>query len=251
MLSTAVIPILRDFYPRSPCGERRYSLRHSAQGWHFYPRSPCGERPHTAKNTSIAGHFYPRSPCGERLGSHYSRWPFEGFLSTLSLRRATRLGLPGWLRVLISIHALLAESDVRGEHHANSQQEFLSTLSLRRATMYHRVDRAKAYISIHALLAESDDTWARGSRVTYVISIHALLAESDNLHPGYCALIHSFLSTLSLRRATLNLPSSPMLRNISIHALLAESDLRVLDGSKSSIISIHALLAESDDRPRG
>ncbi len=36
---------------------------------------------------------------------------------------------------------------------------------------------------------------------------------------------------------------------ISIHALLAESDLRVLDGSKSSIISIHALLAESDHAP--
>ena len=35
-------------------------------------------------------------------------------------------------------------------------------------------------------------------------------------------------------------------RGISIHALLAESDLRVLDGSKSSVISIHALLAESD-----
>ena len=36
---------------------------------------------------------------------------------------------------------------------------------------------------------------------------------------------------------------------ISIHALLAESDnLRVVDGSKSSIISIHALLAESDFR---
>ena len=33
------------------------------------------------------------------------------FLSTLSLRRATALGLLGWLRVLISIHALLAESD--------------------------------------------------------------------------------------------------------------------------------------------
>ena len=34
---------------------------------------------------------------------------------------------------------------------------------------------------------------------------------------------------------------------ISIHALLAESDnLRVVDGSRSSIISIHALLAESD-----
>ena len=35
------------------------------------------------------------------------------FLSTLSLRRATRLGLLGWLRVLISIHALLAESDIK------------------------------------------------------------------------------------------------------------------------------------------
>ena len=37
------------------------------------------------------------------------------------------------------------------------------------------------------------------------------------------------------------------LTDISIHALLAESDnLRVVDGSISSIISIHALLAESD-----
>ena len=37
---------------------------------------------------------------------------------------------------------------------------------------------------------------------------------------------------------------------ISIHALLAESDLRVVDGSKSSIISIHALLAESDKQSK-
>ena len=40
--------------------------------------------------------------------------------------------------------------------------------------------------------------------------------------------------------------ASSLMKCISIHALLAESDLRVLDGSKSSIISIHALLAESD-----
>ena len=37
---------------------------------------------------------------------------YQAFLSTLSLRRATALGLLGWLRVLISIHALLAESDL-------------------------------------------------------------------------------------------------------------------------------------------
>ena len=60
------------------------------------------------------------------------------------------------------------------------------------------------------------------------ISIHALLAESDNLHPGYLALIHHFY------------PRSPC----------GERHLRVLDGSKSSIISIHALLAESDGRPK-
>ena len=58
-----------------------------------------------------------------------------------------------------------------------------------------------------------------------------------------------FLSTLSLRRATTCLPACFVGASISIHALLAESDnLRVVDGSKSSIISIHALLAESDFR---
>ena len=35
----------------------------------------------------------------------------EKFLSTLSLRRATCCGLFIWREVLISIHALLAESD--------------------------------------------------------------------------------------------------------------------------------------------
>jgi len=58
------------FYPRSPCGERRYSFRHSAQSWHFYPRSPCGER---LKNSPAL------------LGN-------SQFLSTLSLRRATPQG---------------------------------------------------------------------------------------------------------------------------------------------------------------
>ena len=35
---------LADFYPRSPCGERRTWTRHPYPRWHFYPRSPCGER---------------------------------------------------------------------------------------------------------------------------------------------------------------------------------------------------------------
>ena len=33
-----------NFYPRSPCGERRHHNRCGSFGSHFYPRSPCGER---------------------------------------------------------------------------------------------------------------------------------------------------------------------------------------------------------------
>ena len=85
-------------------------------------------------------------------------------------------------------------------------------------------------ISIHALLAESDNNFSPSATVTINISIHALLAESD--------------ATLWVLMGGLNCndfyPRSPC----------GERHLRVLDGSKSSIISIHALLAESDSRPR-
>ena len=100
-------------------------------------------------------------------------------------------------------------------------------------------------ISIHALLAESD-LGILGRRLWYRISIHALLAESDaalsggtlsdvdfyprspcgeRLELAFLAINPiTFLSTLSLRRATLiDLVDSPIAK-ISIHALLAESD---------------------------
>ena len=67
-----------------------------------------------AWSASKLGDFYPRSPCGERLNSSY------GALDGAS----------------ISIHALLAESDVQIV-----------------VVVMH------ALISIHALLAESDSTF--------------------------------------------------------------------------------------------
>ena len=128
----------------------------------FYPRSPCGERPPVRDVIQWEGmNFYPRSPCGERPRL-MCFWPFGRlFLSTLSLRRATYQYLsPNFWRgyfyprspcgerpfclgakadsVSISIHALLAESD-------NSA--------------YGALDGAS--ISIHALLAESDKTLPR------------------------------------------------------------------------------------------
>ena len=145
------------------------------------------------------------------------------FLSTLSLRRATWPGLLARPFFIISIHALLAESDPTNTRPYSSFLPFLSTLSLRRATLRRRVEnvhkaflstlslrratRAVAhvalcgYISIHALLAESD-----GRRLVQLqrgaISIHALLAESDLTFAVAFGTHEIFLSTLSLRRAT-------------------------------------------------
>ena len=61
-------------------------------------------------------------------------YPLELFQSTLSLRRATPGGWAGWVHGLISIHALLAESDDTGKTMAEVFMLFQSTLSLRRAT---------------------------------------------------------------------------------------------------------------------
>ena len=124
-----------------------------------------------------------------------------GFLSTLSLRRATYAPLTSELHCL-----------------------FLSTLSLRRAThpgqpvrgmpshFYPRspcgerrsvasVAFASVLISIHTLLAESDAEVSTMQGLN-VISIHALLAESDSWYLVGVCLLFVFLSTLSLRRAT-------------------------------------------------
>ena len=57
-------------------------------------------------------------------------------------------------------------------------------------------------ISIHALLAESDSFGLSCVDSVSYISIHALLAESDRLSCFAKIMIVSFLSTLSLRRAT-------------------------------------------------
>ena len=57
---------------------------------------------------------------------------------------------------VISIHALLAESDFLIIGFSSRWRRFLSTLSLRRATAIVNTGVAITVISIHALLAESD-----------------------------------------------------------------------------------------------
>ena len=82
-------------------------------------------------------------------------------------------------------------------------------------------------ISIHALLAESDPCARCIWRMCGNISIHALLAESDTRQQRVVDRPQAFLSTLSLRRATLGGQEQQQITAISIHALLAESDLAI------------------------
>ena len=124
------------------------------------------------------------------------------FLSTLSLRRATRVLDGSKSSIEISIHALLAESDASTTITTICIASFLSTLSLRRATLaVSTALQLIPLISIHALLAESDK--AQSLKIpTHRISIHALLAESDKRTERHANSQQEFLSTLSLRRAT-------------------------------------------------
>ena len=81
------------FYPRSPCGERRYS-RGCRNSWASQFLSTLSLRRatwHESKRREIGSHFYPRSPCGERHLFHIFLINSYLFLSTLSLRRATSL----------------------------------------------------------------------------------------------------------------------------------------------------------------
>ena len=192
-------------------------------------------------------YFYPRSPCGERL-----QW--EGMRS---------------LSEVISIHALLAESDKDTLTDDVSTGGFLSTLSLRRAT--------RAFLARPFLLQFLSTLSLRRATVypgtwsgSILISIHALLAESDlrvivssilqtNFYPRspcgerlaklyYFACPFLFLSTLSLRRATgilaisLRIVFAEFLSTLSLRRATAFSFALLY----STTISIHALLAESD-----
>ena len=127
---------LYNFYPRSPCGERRRSFNVSRNRSAFLStlslrRATRGKQPSSGLNI----HFYPRSPCGERRRRPTFFWQPESFLSTLSLRRATGVTVLGIQhKVGISIHALLAESDTPNTFRHCTTYLFLSTLSLRRAT---------------------------------------------------------------------------------------------------------------------
>ena len=141
------------------------------------------------------------------------------FLSTLSLRRATgwTLNINGPMK--ISIHALLAESDRITKQHFNNLPIFLSTLSLRRATHYDNYNLHCVEISIHALLAESDRVEPFHATPRLYFYPRSPCGERRVVSSAGTTG-KSFLSTLSLRRATrtvnIQRPTAKFLSTLSL-----------------------------------
>ena len=194
----------------------------------------------------------------------------------------------------ISIHALLAESDIDKIPNQCQIDQFLSTLSLRRATSkYGPVPVHERFLSTLSLRRATGGLWMSpggfwaflstlslrraternhlfsrwiryfyprspcGERLAgrghvagrHQISIHALLAESDQRRSRKTGRPLLFLSTLSLRRATVRRSTMADFDKIFLSTLsLRRATFKGDHGHIKGDISIHALLAESDER---
>ena len=77
----------------------------------FYPRSPCGERRGGLLSCFVKIIFLSTLSLRRATILHMAHLMEHLFLSTLSLRRATPEEVESYEEQTISIHALLAESD--------------------------------------------------------------------------------------------------------------------------------------------
>ena len=147
-----------DFYPRSPCGERRASGRPILAAMRLFLSTLSLRRATDSVVGKMVGktisihallaesdethfsiftpncYFYPRSPCGER-----HTWA-----------RGSRV------TYVISIHALLAESDRIHHQFPCQNRDFYPRSPCGERPVCSSLFGTSSTISIHALLAESD-----------------------------------------------------------------------------------------------
>ena len=100
--------------------------------------------------------FNPRTPCGVRPTQVQPLPPGGWFQSTHSLRSATVQVSVSFSFYFVSIHALLAECDLKKRYALWTVRRFQSTHSLRSATEHSTLTFVDKSVSIHALLAECD-----------------------------------------------------------------------------------------------
>ena len=193
--------------------------------------------------------FYPRSPCGERPRATTSAASFG----------------------VISIHALLAESDRTNKLAFNLISPFLSTLSLRRAThSTSAVATGRNYFYPRSPCGERREYWVGGygtannfyprspcgerqqqqitAETNLTISIHALLAESDpGPRRGRVPLSHFYPRSPCGERQAGPVRNSRQ-KYFYPRSPCGERPVQHPGIQKLFDISIHALLAESDQR---
>ena len=124
--------------------------------------------------------FYPRSPCGERL----------------------HLFASSGVDFAISIHALLAESDRFQAADISAKRDFYPRSPCGERRCYSLRHSAQVRHFYPRSPCGERRVTVLGIQHRCGISIHALLAESDRLLACSVGSVCSFLSTLSLRRAT-------------------------------------------------
>ena len=241
------------FYPRSPCGERLGAPvdRMPSSSISIHALLAESDKYRDAEQVTF-WQFLSTLSLRRATGQTFAYWYIKEFLSTLSLRRATRplfwASRTRWISIhallaesdfrvaifehtiVISIHALLAESDLRQCRYRYTNFDFYprSPCGERPQKRYH--GSPAAGISIHALLAESDSkTLSRQPR-------------SRNFYPRspcgerlwlerWSTKDDQFLSTLSLRRATI-----PLFLSIPLCLFLSTLSLRRATYDTSSLM---------------
>ena len=239
----------KDFYPRSPRGERRGRVVPVGRGKNFYPRSPRGERP--SSSTAAASRTWTFLSTLPARGATRSRRTQAGrrflFLSTLPARGATLVGVDllgeGGT---ISIHAPREGSDRKGPRAGTHQADFYPRSPRGERRLMGKARPQLVDISIHAPREGSDASskWPRGRTVNFYP--RSPRGERRRQGRSWQDGGVSFLSTLPARGATASAALSADALAISIHAPREGSDAVTEDGTRYGIISIHAPREGSD-----
>ena len=213
-----------DFYPRPPRGGRPAASGLYKTTVDISIHALREEGDHWNKDTRrYTEYFYPRPPRGGRLCLQGNSLLAKSFLSTPSARRATGFINIAVHDLLISIHALREEGDLRRKNtpvgglisiHALREEGdepfivqitanslFLSTPSARRATGARR-EVWRQYIFLSTPSARRATRPQRSPITRRAISIHALREEGDLDKAAASVSESAFLSTPSARRAT-------------------------------------------------
>ena len=239
----------KNFYPRSPRGERQplpccsgmlsmISIHAPREGsdrrpqptlkppCNFYPRSPRGERRTTKPRKEAPHDFYPRSPRGERLVGPYVLWHDCIIISIHAPREGSDGRFAGWLASPWHFYPRSPRGE-RQAHRGIPRYDLLhfyprSPRGERRSTL-QRTSASWTFLS--TLPARGATPPPSAAMPAAFISIHAPREGSDGGHlfPGNCLIL--FLSTLPARGATVDGDELALVQDvISIHAPREGSD---------------------------